>query len=193
MKNNKNVKIKLILSVCLAFILVMSFSIVTYALLTASVSVEDNSFQTGTIEINVNDGKPVIEENEFSFEPGMTVVKDFFVENVGTGDAYYKVYFENVEGKLAEVLEVTIQDEELILAKGTLEDLTIDAYVIFIPFIVPVVPDENIIAITSSSGSIVLGALKLTILLSLSNVCNSSFWISLKKSSELLNESFIEL
>ena len=55
MKNNKNVKIKLVFSVCLAFILVMSFSIVTYALLTASISVEDNSFQTGTIEINVND------------------------------------------------------------------------------------------------------------------------------------------
>ena len=71
----------------------------------------------------------MIEENEFSFEPGMTVVKDFFVENVGTGDAYYKVYFENVEGKLAEVLEVTIQDEELILAKGTLEDLTIEKVV----------------------------------------------------------------
>ena len=62
-------------------IIVLAFClcITTFALVYASVSVGNNLFHTGEVKINLNDGKPVIREHEFLFEPGMTVVKDFFI------------------------------------------------------------------------------------------------------------------
>ena len=106
----------IVLAVCLA--------ITTFALVFASVSAENNLFHTGVVEINLNDGKPVIREDEFLFEPGMTVTKDFFIENESTWDVYYKIYFDDVSGGLADVLEVTIKDGDKTLYSGTANELT---------------------------------------------------------------------
>ena len=75
-------------------ILVICLCITTFALVYTSVSVENNRFHTGEVKINLNDGKPVIREHEFRFEPGMTVVKSFFVENDSTWDVYYRLYLD---------------------------------------------------------------------------------------------------
>ena len=109
----------IVLAVCLC--------ITTFALVYASVSVENNLFHTGEVRINLNDGKPVIREHEFLFEPGMTVVKDFFIENDSTDEIYYKLYFDNVEGNLANVLEITVKDGDKTLYSGTAESLTRDS------------------------------------------------------------------
>lgn len=106
----------IVLSVCLA--------ITTFALAYAIVSVDNNLFHTGAVSINLNDGKPVIEEHEYLFEPGMTVVKDFFLENHSSWDVYYKIYFENLEGGLADVLTVEIKNEDQVLFSGKISDLT---------------------------------------------------------------------
>lgn len=106
----------IILAICLA--------VTTFALVYASVSVENNLFHTGTVKINLNDGKPIIEEHEFIFEPGMTVIKDFFIENESTWDVYYKIYLDDVSGGLADVLEVTIKDGDKVLYTGTANELT---------------------------------------------------------------------
>ncbi len=111
-----SVGIVILLSVCLC--------ITTFALVLSMVSVEDNLFMTGKVQINLNDGKPVIEENEFIFEPGMTVKKDFFVKNESSCDVYYKLYFGNISGGLADVLEVKICDNEKVLFNGTAKELT---------------------------------------------------------------------
>lgn len=105
-----------LLSVCLV--------ITTFALVFATVSVENNLFHTGDVQINLNDGKPVIQEHEFLFEPGMTVKKDFFIENESTWDVYYKIYLDNVSGGLGRVLQVTIKDGSKTLYSGTAEELT---------------------------------------------------------------------
>ena len=55
-------------------ILALCLCITTFALVYASVSVNNNIFHTGEVKINLNNGKPVIQEHEFLFEPGMTVV-----------------------------------------------------------------------------------------------------------------------
>lgn len=104
------------LAVCLA--------ITTFALVYASVSVENNLFRTGEVKINLNDGEPVIREHEFLFEPGMTVKKDFFIENESTWDVYYRLYFDNVSGGLADVLEITVKDGDKVLYSGTANELT---------------------------------------------------------------------
>lgn len=105
----------IVLAVCLC--------ITTFALVWASVSVENNLFHTGSVEINLNDGKPVIHENEFIFEPGMTVKKEFFIENNSTLSVYYKLYLDNVSGGLADVLEISIKDGEKTLYTGTANEL----------------------------------------------------------------------
>ena len=54
-------------------LLALCLCVTTVALVWESVAVKNNLFQTGSIQINLNDGKPVIDEHEFLFEPGMTV------------------------------------------------------------------------------------------------------------------------
>ena len=88
------------------------------------VSVQENTFQTGTLKINLNDGYALLYAHEYSFEPGVTVEKDFFIKNEGTIDAYYRLYFGNVEGEIADYLEITIKDDTTILYTGTLTSLT---------------------------------------------------------------------
>lgn len=106
----------IVLSVCLC--------ITTFALIYASVTIDNNLFETGTIKINLNDGEPVITENEFLFEPGMTVEKDFFVKNESTWAVYYRLYLDNVSGGLSDILEITIKDGETVLWQGTAKELT---------------------------------------------------------------------
>ncbi len=106
----------IVLSACLC--------VTTFALVYATVSVENNLFHTGQVKIDLNDGKPVIREHEFLFEPGMTVVKDFFIRNDSTWDVYYRLYLDDVTGGLADVLTVTIKDGDRELYSGTANQLT---------------------------------------------------------------------
>ena len=47
-----------------------------------------------------------------------------FLSNTGTADVYYKLYFRDVSGELADVLEVTLTDGSDVLYTGTLAGLT---------------------------------------------------------------------
>lgn len=115
---------KLTGSIAAIVILAICLCVTTFALVYASVSVENNLFHTGEVKINLNDGEPVIREHEFLFEPGMTVKKDFFIENNSTWEVYYRLYFDNVSGGLADVLEITVKDGDKILYSGTANELT---------------------------------------------------------------------
>lgn len=122
---DKNMTAKrLTFSILTLIVLLICLCITTYAAVLAMIGVDNHYFRTGTVQINLNDGKPVITEHEFLFEPGMTVKKDFFVENESTGPIYYRVYFENVQGGLADVLEVAIKDGDTVLCSGTAAELT---------------------------------------------------------------------
>lgn len=124
-KTSKTAK-KLTGSIIAVAILSVCLCITTFALVYSTVSVENNLFHTGIVKINLNDGKPVIEEHEFLFEPGMTVEKEFFIENQSTWDVYYKLYFEDIEGGLADVLEVSVCDGDKVLLSGKMSDMTKD-------------------------------------------------------------------
>ena len=122
-EKNKTLK-KLGSGIFMIAVLVVCLCISTFALIYATVTVDNNLFQTGSVKINLNDGKPVIDEREYLFEPGMTVEKTFFLENQSTWDVYYKIYFENVDGGLAEVLLVDILDGDRVLYSGKMTELT---------------------------------------------------------------------
>ncbi len=123
MQNKSKTAKKLSASVAIIFLLSVCLCITTFALMFSMVSVGENIFATGTVKINLNDGKPVIEEQEFLFAPGMTVKKEFFVENESSCDVWYRLYFQNVVGGLADVLDVKICDGEKVLFSGTPNEL----------------------------------------------------------------------
>ena len=122
--DQNNTSKRLTASIVTIIILALCLTVTTFALSWATVSVENNLFHTGTVKINLNDGKPIIEEHEFLFEPGMTVKKDFFIENQGTWDVYYKLYFTDVEGGLADVLDITVREGDKVLYQGKVSELT---------------------------------------------------------------------
>ncbi len=119
---SKKLKAQIIVIVALLICLVIT----TFALIYSTLTLENNLFSTGSVAINLNDSKSVISEHEFVFEPGMTVKKDFFIENNSSDEIYYKLYFDNVKGNLANVLEITVKDKDKILYNGTAESLTRD-------------------------------------------------------------------
>ncbi len=104
--------------------LALCLCLTTFALVYAGVSVDNNLFGTAEVKINLNDGQPLIRENDLLFEPGMTVKKDFFIENQSTLDVYYKIYFTDVSGGLADVLTVTVMDGDETLYAGSVAGLT---------------------------------------------------------------------
>ncbi len=112
---SKSIIIIVILAICLA--------ITTAALAYSIVSVEDNIFTLATMEIDLNGGEPIITENEFLLEPGMTVKKDFYVFNKSSFRVYYKLYFKGLDGGLADVLYVTICDGDDVLYEGNFDDI----------------------------------------------------------------------
>lgn len=123
---NHSTRKRLTGGVLAVILLALCLMVTTYALVYYSVEVKDNYFNTGVVSINLNDGNAIINENEYLFEPGMTVKRDFFIQNESTEAVYYRLYFDDVKGGLAKVLQVTIQDAAgVVLYSGTPEELTL--------------------------------------------------------------------
>ena len=110
--------------IILFIVIAILLCITTFALIYSMISVDSHIFEAGYVKLDLNGGVPVIEVDEFIFEPGMTVVKEFYLENLSTWDVYYKIYFANTEGELADILQITIADGEKILYEGTATGLT---------------------------------------------------------------------
>ncbi len=112
----------MVFSALAVIVLVFGLCAVTYAFTNLTVESKDNYFQTGNIKINLNDGNSVI--NEDKFEPGMTVNREFFIENQGSMDVYYKIYFQDVEGTLVDVLNITIRNNDKVLFEGKADEFS---------------------------------------------------------------------
>lgn len=123
-KIRKKRKNRLIMGMITIMVLSLCLGITTFALSIDTLLVNDNLFETGQVSIDLNGGAPIITDEEFLFEPGMTVVKDFFLENTSSCDVYYRLYVDNVEGGLSDVLEVSVSDDNKILYKGFLSDMS---------------------------------------------------------------------
>ncbi|MBQ3611542.1 MAG: hypothetical protein IJA01_04660 [Firmicutes bacterium] len=133
----KDTKKKLIINASTLIILCIGLCVASFAAALLLLEVRDNTYQTGGIAIDLNGGEPVITEDEFLFEPGMTVEKEFYIQNNSTWDVYYKLWFTNVSGSLADALEVTVKDADgNILGQGVLSQLTPDN--------VPLVNDDTL-------------------------------------------------
>lgn len=116
-----NIQRRLTINLVTIIILAICLCITTFALV-SSMWVRNNTFDTGKVEINLwgeyyeatkdnaEPDKRIIDENEFHFEPGMTVVKPAYVTNKSSDSVYCKLYFDKITGDLADILEITIKD-----------------------------------------------------------------------------------
>lgn len=123
MANNRLNK-QLTISIVLVVVLSLCLCITTYALVMVSDTVLNNTFKTGYIDIEINEGKVLFPEADIRFEPGMTLKKDVPLVNNSTDDAYYRVYFSEIQGDLADILVITIMDGDQLLYTGTARRLT---------------------------------------------------------------------
>lgn len=124
MQNNQQTGKKLRTSIIAIVILSICLCIITFALVWSMAWVNNNFFSTGKVDIDINDGKPVIEEYEYLFKPGMKVVKEFYIQNNSTCEVFYKIYFDDITGGLADVIKVTIRDDKQVLFSGKPNELT---------------------------------------------------------------------
>lgn len=125
-EKNSKIASKLTAGIAMVIVLSICLGVTTFALAYTTITVEHNLFSTATMQINLNNGVPVVEEDEIFFEPGMEIEKAFFLENQGSIDIYYKIYFEQLDGGLANFMTVIIKAGEDILYDGPARNLTRD-------------------------------------------------------------------
>lgn len=124
-----NSKKRLSISVTALIILCISLCVTSFALAYTFIRVEDNLFATGIVDIELQESDFVIQGSstgDFLFEPGMRVYKTFSIENKSTdpNGVWYKLYFKNISGELADIIDVTFYDGNNEVLSGKLSEMT---------------------------------------------------------------------
>lgn len=127
------------LSSALLTVLLALGLIVTTLAISTQISVERN-FTTGTVKLDLNGGAAVVDmtktnqNNESNFsEPGFRIKRDFYLKNIGSAAAYYKLYagYEDTpeNNALANALdvEITYKDTGVLLFSGKLSALNLSS------------------------------------------------------------------
>lgn len=124
-ENMSDAKKKMLVCIISIVLLIVCFALSTFALAFARISVNGHVFSTGTVTLDFNGGQKVIEDKGSDlFRPGKTVTKEFYLQNTGTDALYYKFWFDNVEGKIAKYIDVTIRYDGRDVLKGKLTELS---------------------------------------------------------------------
>ena len=124
MHNAKGIKKRAGLHIAVIGALGVMLALTTLALVTSFVRKEDNLFETGQVKIELNGGQTIFNGEDMNLEPGRAAVRPFTVENVGSADAYVRLYLENVEGSLENALTFAIYEGEEQLYSGKASELT---------------------------------------------------------------------
>lgn len=127
-------------SALLTVLLVLGLIVTTLAIST-KISVERN-FTIGTVKLDLNGGAAVVDmtnpdaehanESKFS-EPGFRIKRDFYLKNIGSAAAYYKLYAgykdtpENNALANALDVEITYKDTGVLLFSGKLSALNLSS------------------------------------------------------------------
>lgn len=125
MKMSKTSK-KLKAAITAIIILGLCLAITTAAIVMVGLKIENNVFGLGKVNIDLNGGNAVIKKEDFLFESGATVKKDFYIKNNSTCAVYYKLYFSDVKGDLADFMEITVYDDDKTLLSGKINDFNRD-------------------------------------------------------------------
>lgn len=127
-------------SALLTFLLTLGLIVTSVAITISSVEVRENVFTTGTVKLDLNGGAAVVDmtktnqNNESNFsEPGFRIKRNFYLKNIGSAAAYYKLYagYEDTpeNNALANALdvEITYKDTGVLLFSGKLSALNLSS------------------------------------------------------------------
>lgn len=127
-------------SALLTFLLTLGLIVTSVAITISSVEVRENVFTTGTVKLDLNGGVAVVDmtktnqNNKSNFsEPGFRIKRDFYLKNIGSAAAYYKLYagYEDTpeNNALANALdvEITYKDTGVLLFSGKLSALNLSS------------------------------------------------------------------
>lgn len=126
--DEKKLRKKLKIMVVTVILLVFGLTTTSYALAASIAQVRSNRFAMSMgVELDINDGRPVIDVTDVLFEPGGTYHGEFTVENRGTFDVWYRVYFTDVAGELKDDITVTVKEKNgTVLCHGVMSDISVD-------------------------------------------------------------------
>lgn len=102
---------------------VMCAATVTYAYYVAK-NVENNEFTTGVVDISLSNESTTVAGGDILLEPGATSEKVFKLTNDSTCEVYYKLYFSNIEGELADILEISVVSGNEEIFSGIMSEMT---------------------------------------------------------------------
>ncbi len=102
---------------------VLCTTTIAYAYYVAK-TVENNEFTTGVVAISLSNESTAVGGGDILLEPGATSEKVFKLTNDSTCEVYYKLYFSNIEGELADVLEITVLSEDEEIFAGIMSEMT---------------------------------------------------------------------
>lgn len=81
-----------------------------------------NSAGDYKVDVDINGGVNIINADEYIFEPGMKVSKDYYIVNNDSQAVYYG--FNNVTGNLAKYILITLESDNQIIYCGSAADLS---------------------------------------------------------------------
>lgn len=124
-----NSKKRLSISVGVLLTLCIALCVTSFALGYTFLRAEDGYFRAGTVDIALQESSFLIQGSstgDFLFEPGMRVYKTFSLENKSTDPdgVWYHLYFDQVDGTLADRLDVTVYDSNKVILSGKLSAMT---------------------------------------------------------------------
>lgn len=125
----RSLKKRLGIVIAVLAILVSGLAVTSYAIIRYYVQISGNEISMSEgLELNLNDGKPVIDTSAIVYEPGGTYRTEFTVENLGTMDAWYRVYPTDVQGALKEYIILTVKQQDgVVLCQGKMSDLNAES------------------------------------------------------------------
>ena len=100
-------KLRKKLKIMVMTVILLSLGLVctSYALASSIVKIRTNQFTMSMgVELELNDGKSVVDMSDVVFEPGGTYTSTFPISNLSGFDVWYRISFTNVEGELTETL-----------------------------------------------------------------------------------------
>jgi hypothetical protein len=126
--SEQKLKKKLTVMIVTVVLLSIGLAITSFALAVSIAQVRNNRFSMSMgVELNINNGKPVVDVTDVVFAPGETYESEFPISNLGTFDVWYRVYFTDVDGVLKDYITVTIKEADgTVLCKGTMSELGSD-------------------------------------------------------------------
>jgi len=126
--NEQKLKKKLNIMIATVVLLVIGLAITSFALASSIAQIHNNRFAMSLgVELNINDGKPVLDVTDVIYEPGGTYISEFPISNLGTFDVWYRVYFTGVEGALKDYITVIVKEKDgTVLCNGKMSELGSD-------------------------------------------------------------------